>query len=1303
MGSDEYTPLSAQEIVEPVQICDSNGVQVGDNNTQNNTTNLNIGQLNINMPPVVSAPSPEDRQAAVDSTVARSYRRNKLTRPPVMAAHPSIGMLVGRLRAVDGCGVVVVHGRAGSGKSTVTTEAVRELIDSGWAAAAVRMDGIDGVCRTAKALGVASDLPGSPVVALGAEAQGRPCLLVVDQLDAVSTYSGRMPDSFEAVVELIEQAHDYPRMKIVLSVRTADLTADPRMRAILADREAVEKFEIAELTDFAVGDVLTKLGTSAANCNEATLELLRVPLHLAVFSRLSAESRQLTYRTLPDLYDRFTLEIVPKIEGDLGSQGWSGATSALVEYMDTHEVLQAPVGVLNNLPVQARSVLISAGILVEHNTNLAFFHETYFDFLFARAFIATGQDLHKFLINTDQQLFRRAQTRQVLEHLISTDKNRFRDNVVQILRSSRIRSHLLDVVVAVLNGLHADDQDWLTIEPIAFGSFRRSKHLINLLTNAHWFDAADSAGRWQSLLTQPNTAQSSADMLIGAARERGQRVHELVVPFIGTTAEWDSRLRSMIEWSMNSDLVELAVDLMQRGILDEARGPIASNSDFWSILYGLKADDPAGAVRVVGAYLERARIRANKDGAKNPFGRHISNSTGGGESTLDQVSTAAPKEYISNILPFVMKVLQDTEIEDQNYISTGSPWDGQYYHSHGIAGAVLDGLESALCLIAQQEWNSADSILPDLARKRSKVTRFLACRAYRAAPVQAATAAVEWLISDDRNLRLGWADSPRLASRELIEEVSQYCSEPSLQELLERILDYYPPWEYSYRNHFGRAQYELLSAVDLSRLTPLASQRLQELQRKFSVLEFDTPRPAIAQFVGPPVPEEASDLMSDMDWHRAIAKYSKQVSADRGDFTLGGSRELASLLGRRAKDHPDRFAALALTWDSSVPEEYYVELIEGIADNAPAALLGDVCVHADRIVGQPAAHAICRAIARNPHKATAPLLDLIVGYSAVNDPTHSPRPRSQCTGTRNLDSEGLNSTRGLSAYAIGMAVFERDELAQRFLPIVKRLSEDRVLSVRAQAARPLLALLKTHQEDVMAIAYQYFDESPIELHFSGIANELLRQTLARNPDRLAGRLNQLLLARDPLAEAGGSIWANALLNGLLPADAPQSIALLGMPARRSAAAVIASAPAIAPDVLTTLFGDDDEMIRERAAIGMRSIHNLAIEVAEALVEGFTSSIAFADHMGDLFSSLVRSNHLLPSTAIRACEQAAEQGGADLGNIRTARAVVSPDIVTVVLRLYRQGDNEMRRRCLDVVDCLSDMGAYGLSDALRRER
>jgi hypothetical protein len=90
------------------------------------------------------------------------------------------------------------------------------------------MSAVNPGTRTARALGRESDLDESPAILLDGVADGSPAALLVDQLDAVSDYSSRLPDSFDVVAELLEQARLMPALKVVLAVRTVDLHEDPQ-------------------------------------------------------------------------------------------------------------------------------------------------------------------------------------------------------------------------------------------------------------------------------------------------------------------------------------------------------------------------------------------------------------------------------------------------------------------------------------------------------------------------------------------------------------------------------------------------------------------------------------------------------------------------------------------------------------------------------------------------------------------------------------------------------------------------------------------------------------------------------------------------------------------------------------------------------------------------------------------------------------------------------------------------------------------------------------------------------------------
>jgi hypothetical protein len=104
-----------------------------------------------------------------------------------------------------------------------------------------------------------------------------------------------------------------------------------------------------------------------------------------------------------------------------------------------------------------------------------------------------------------------------------------------------------------------------------------------------------------------------------------------------------------------------------------------------------------------------------------------------------------------------------------------------------------------------------------------------------------------------------------------------------------------------------------------------------------------------------------------------------------------------------------------------------------------------------------------------------------------------------------------------------------------------------------------------------------------------------------------------------------------------------------------------------------------------------------------IVETFVDSPAFEGNMEHLIGGLESLGTRLPLSAVRACERATDVSGNELGDIRTTRAAVAQSLVAVVLRLYRQGDEATRRRCLDLVDRLIEMNAHGLDAALAEER
>ena len=123
--------------------------------------------------------------------------------------------------------IVLVSGRSGVGKTSVVSQFLSTIDAQGWSTLLLRVDHMPPV-PTPIQLGRALGLTKSPVAALADIAGERNCLLVLDQLDALSLASRRHPGFFECVIAILRQSRRHPNMKILLACRQFDIEDNRR-------------------------------------------------------------------------------------------------------------------------------------------------------------------------------------------------------------------------------------------------------------------------------------------------------------------------------------------------------------------------------------------------------------------------------------------------------------------------------------------------------------------------------------------------------------------------------------------------------------------------------------------------------------------------------------------------------------------------------------------------------------------------------------------------------------------------------------------------------------------------------------------------------------------------------------------------------------------------------------------------------------------------------------------------------------------------------------------------------------------
>ena len=1209
-------------------------------------------------------PNPENARLAIQQATDRylGAARRRLIQQTLVPREAKAALLS---RLADTATDSVVLGKAGTGKTAYIVEITEALRSRGWPVLTFRLDRVDfASVPTTASLGQSLNLEESPalVLAAAAEATGCPGVLIVDQLDAVGSASGRSTAAFEMVEALLHEAREQrPRAVIhtVVVCRSFDWHHDHRLRRLLP-RDSSEPVTVAEFEIDQVKEVLAAADFDATLFRERQLELLQLPQNLALFLEAGFDQSHVRdFKTAKELFDRYWDEKRRLVRDRTSSEldvHWVDVIGTLCDQMTATQKLFVPRERLDKYPALYVDQMASEGVIVPDGLRYGFGHESFFDYCYARLFFEREEHLVALLRQSEQHLFHRAQVRQILTYLRDADPGRYISELRALLANGGIRTHIKDLALALLAEVaEPTEGEWqirtqlvgpaLSAREAGKANPDRLSDLAwrRLFWSQSWFEITCRHGSVRDWLASGNDALAdvAVDYLSWHCRHSPGRALALLEPYVGLGGEWPQRLRVMAKGHYeNRSLFEFCLRLIDNGVFDGAP------ESFTDVFFGLNKEHAKWFSEALARWTRRLMLSG--EGSDLLAGGRLWGDDA--DATLmKDAAKAAPTAFVHHILPIILDI-SDACAADDTLPKHDSVW--RFFFMTGRpsgAGAWLSALADALATTARDDIDGLRDVISTLRERDTHVANHLLLALYGGGAARYADEAASllcdqpWRLDDDSHWR----------TAETIAAVVPHCSAESRKRLEDMVLAYVSPYERTKDGvrHRGWSRFGLLSAFAPEMRSPKANAHIKELERKFGAPERE-PRPFAGLIVGSPISKDAAPRMTDEQWLRAIDKYDseRRISIDR---LKGGAYELAQMLAGRAKEEPERFARLSLKFPAGANTAYLDHTLSALEESDVSIDLKlQVCRkaldNAFEHCGSSIANVLGRIKGPLPNEAVQMLQQLAV---ESKDPSREEWRRMAGGATSSdidMHTDGINTTRGRVADAVRDLILTDASHVDRFRATLERMVCDRSPAVLSCVAGTLNAVAYSDADLALSL-FKRMDLSEDRLLATRPVAYFLQNRMHDSFAEVCPYIERMLRSAVPdVRQAGGTLSG---LAALTRKEAKYLVdeALRGSSHERLGLAHVASANIANPacrawcaGLLPTLFNDDDGSVRRQAASCFFELKGAALEAYEGLILAFSESRALQEHAYFLLRAVDESLERLPGLTCDVCARLASQ-------------------------------------------------------------
>ena len=1232
----------------------------------------------------------------------------------------------------------------GWGKSCVVAQVAKALESKSVPFLALKLDSLKS-CETTRQLGTQLDLPASPVTVLAGISDGSVSVIIVDQLDAISLVSGRNPSMWEVFRQLQEEVSDHPKMKLVLACRDFDLDHDHRLQRYGDQKSGFQKVLVRKLTREEIEKTISLANVgSQFELTTTQADILGVPFHLLLFLLGDPEKN---FSTVAELYERYWRRKQENLRTNLGRDAhWNEVVDGLTNHMSETQSLIAPKVVVSDWERDAEC-MASENVLIPFDDDCyyRFFHESFFDYAYARRFCSSGRSVVDFLLSDEQHLFRRSQVRQVLSYRRRNDPTNYLRDIKAVFDSPKVRFHIKRVVSSQLRQVENPNKDEWDLLKEYFFDGELSPFVSNAMRDHEgWFDLLNELGvlaEW--LVSNKERLVNTAIWLLGQHGihdTRSGAIAELIFPYCDKGADWQEKIQNVLRWGnahKSEKMKEIFLKLLRDGAYDNFESKVAGD-DFWGCMHKVEDESPKFLVDVVATWFARTLVIYDDGKSWSVLGKCSQNGSHTGALMVMKAAETEPLYFVERLLPLAIDGIRETEHINGSRLPANRIWPS--LSSHGspfrVDDALLLGLKNALQHLAKHDSESYRVLVKPLVEMQHETVAFLLLRSWAANPVEFSNECVDYLIEDPRRLHIGYlswsggsdATGHCAVSRLAIRAVSPECSEDKFKKLEKAIVSYQNEYEKSDPRNRGFYQLHVIRSLETKRVSQETKLKREELERKFpnvSDVIVTGDEGALVKAVGSPISPDICELMNDGQWISAMAKYT----AKPGRSFKGGPVELSRLLRVFANKDRVRFAAMVGLMPENIEPVYFSAILNGMCglyanknndekqadqkvfEGFPTEGFVKVIRKLHSLPEQPCGNAIVNCIEKLSSRVLPDELIAIAMHYAMNSPDPEKDLWKKEEGNYyggDPFSYGINCTRGQAAEAVAALIWDDNSRLVMLRPALESFANDSVIAVRTCGLNSFLALLNFEKEEAVDLFLKAC-ENCADICGTPPFDRFLRYTVESHYEKLRPCIQFALdCGLQKAVENAARQVILGELHGVNVGSDAKGIRSGSETMRQTAANVYAhnldseEVGDICAGYLREFFNDESEKVRSEVSVSFLRLNGKQLLGLEPFIADFVESKCFECDPDCLLRSLVKSNVKLPAIICRAAERVLELVGAEGGSIANKGARSAFNISKLVIRQYEQSsDSKTKSHCLDLIDQMEKVGYLGIGDELSK--